>query len=181
MSVDYYSRLEQARGPQPSDQMLAALARALRLSDDERDYLFRVAGHSPPDRWSDRPHVTPALLRVLDRLDDTPALVLSALAEPLVANRLAIALFGDPATRTGAARSDIYRWFTEPDTRLIYPESDRDRQGRALVAGLRAATAMTGSRSRAQRLVRILTAQSPEFAEIWGRHEVAKRFEDHKT
>ena len=48
MSTDYYTRLEQQRGPQPSEQMLASLARALRLSDDERDYLFVVAGHNAP-------------------------------------------------------------------------------------------------------------------------------------
>ena len=48
MSTDYYTRLEQQRGPQPSEQMLASLARALRLTNDERDYLFQVAGHSAP-------------------------------------------------------------------------------------------------------------------------------------
>lgn len=48
MSTDYYTRLEQQRGPQPSTQMLASIARALRLSDDERDYLYRVAGHGVP-------------------------------------------------------------------------------------------------------------------------------------
>ena len=45
MSADYYSRLEQERGPHPSEQMLAAIARGLRLSLDERDHLFRLAGH----------------------------------------------------------------------------------------------------------------------------------------
>ncbi|MEN8474201.1 helix-turn-helix domain-containing protein, partial [Brucella abortus] len=44
MSTDYYTRLEQRRGPQPSAQILAALARALRLSSDERDYLYRLSG-----------------------------------------------------------------------------------------------------------------------------------------
>ena len=82
MSTDYYARLEQRRAPQPSTQMLAALARALRLSSDERDYLFRVAGHAAPDRVAAE-HVAPALLRVLDRLSDTPAMILSALGEAL--------------------------------------------------------------------------------------------------
>src|SRR5690349_2501546 len=68
MSTDYYTRLEQQRGPQPSTQMLAAIARALRLSPDERDYLYRVAGHSAPDRTVASEYVAPALLRVLDRL-----------------------------------------------------------------------------------------------------------------
>ncbi|MEV7908108.1 helix-turn-helix domain-containing protein, partial [Streptomyces anulatus] len=76
MSADYYTRLEQQRGPQPSEQMLASLARALRLTGDERDYLFQMAGHNPPVSVTAATHVAPALLRVLDRLDDTPALIL---------------------------------------------------------------------------------------------------------
>ncbi|WEG08725.1 helix-turn-helix transcriptional regulator [Microbacterium horticulturae] len=181
MSVDYYTRLEQSRGPQPSEQMLAALARALRLTDDERDYLFRVAGHTAPDRLGSLPHVAPALLRVLDRLDDTPAMVLSNLGEQLVANRMAQALFGDVSARTGLARSDVFRWFTEPASREVYPEDDRARQSRALVANLRVAYGAMGPRSRAGELVRALQAASDEFAGLWERHEVAKRFEDHKT
>ena len=181
MSVDYYTRLEQSRGPQPSEQMLAALARALRLTDDERDYLFRVAGHTAPDRLGSLPHVAPALLRVLDRLDDTPAMVLSNLGEQLVANLMAQALFGDVSARTGLARSDVFRWFTEPASREVYPEDDRARQSRALVANLRVAYGAMGPRSRAGELVRALQAASDEFAGLWERHEVAKRFEDHKT
>ncbi|MGN8026262.1 helix-turn-helix transcriptional regulator [Microbacterium sp. 22242] len=181
MSVDYYTRLEQSRGPQPSEQMLAALARALRLTSDERDYLFRTAGHSAPDRFSPLPHVAPALLRVLDRLEDTPALVLSDLGETLVSNRLAQSLLGDPSVRTGLARSDVYRWFTDPGSRRVYPEADWPRHARAQVAGLRAAYGAQGSRSRAGELVRALLSASTEFAGLWERHEVAVRFEDHKT
>jgi transcriptional regulator with XRE-family HTH domain len=181
MSADYYTRLEQGRGPQPSEQMLAALARALRLTDDERDYLFRVAGHAAPDRAGGLPHVAPALLRVLDRLDDTPALILSNLGETLVANRFAVALFGDVSGRTGFARSDVWRWFTEPGARELYPVGDRDRQSRALVANLRAAYGADGPRSRACELVRALSTASAEFASLWERHEVARRFEDHKV
>src|SRR5436190_17175016 len=81
MSTDYYTRLEQQRGPQPSEQMLASLARALRLSDDERDYLFLVAGRNAPSPQFTSTHVAPALQRVLDRLNDTPALILSNLGE----------------------------------------------------------------------------------------------------
>src|SRR5690348_18490604 len=88
MSTDYYTRLEQQRGPQPSEQMLTALARALRLTGDERDYLFRVGGHNAPAPVAAAAHVAPALLRVLDRLSDTPALILSSLGETLVQNRM---------------------------------------------------------------------------------------------
>ena len=181
MSVDYYTRLEQQRGPQPSEQMLASLARALRLTGGERDYLFWIAGHNPPATTQAATHVAPALLRVLDRLEDTPALILSSLGETLVQNRMAAALFGDRTGYTGLARSDIYRWFTDPAERRIYPEDDRARQSRALVASLRAAYGSMGSKSRAGEIVRALTKASAEFADVWERHEVAKRFEDHKT
>jgi transcriptional regulator with XRE-family HTH domain len=182
MSVDYYTRLEQQRGPQPSEQMLASLARALRLSRDERDYLYRMAGHGIPDQVSTGAHVAPALLRVLDRLDDSPALVISALGETLVQNRMADALFGDRSALTGWERSDVYRWFRHPETeRMLYPAHDRDRQSRALVASLRAAYGAMGAQSRAGELVHELQRVSDEFADLWDRHEVAKRFEDHKV
>ena len=181
MSTDYYTRLEQQRGPQPSEQMLASLARALRLSGDERDYLFQIAGHNAPASVSAAAHVAPALLRVLDRLDDTPALILSNLGETLVQNRMADALFGDKSGYVGLARSEIYRWFSDPAERRIYPEDDRARQSRALVASLRAAYGPMGPRSRAGEIVRALQKASPEFAGLWERHEVARRFEDHKT
>jgi transcriptional regulator with XRE-family HTH domain len=181
MSTDYYTRLEQQRGPQPSEQMLASLARALRLTNDERDYLFQIAGHNAPTAATAATHVAPALLRVLDRLSDTPALILSNLGETLVQNRMADALFGDKSAHTGLARSEIYRWFTDPAERLRYPEHDRDRQSRAQVANLRAAYGSMGSRSRAGELARALQKASPEFAALWERHLVAKRFEDHKT
>ncbi|MFC0028661.1 helix-turn-helix transcriptional regulator [Micromonospora chaiyaphumensis] len=181
MSTDYYTRLEQQRGPQPSPQLLASLARALRLTRDERDYLFRVAGHNAPASVSTATHVAPALLRVMDRLADTPALILSNLGEVLVQNRMAEALFGDRSGHTGLARSEIYRWFTDPTERSRYPEEDRDRQSRAQVANLRAAYGSMGPQSRAGELVRALQKISPEFAELWERHEVAQRFADHKT
>lgn len=182
MSTDYYTRLEQRRGPQPSTQILSSLARALRLSDDERDYLYRVSGYGVPDRTTDLGHVAPPLRRVLDRLDDTPALVLDPLGQVLAQNDLARALYGDASAYTGWDRSEIFRWFAYPDTaRAVYPAGDRERQGRALVAGLRAALATLGPGSRASELVRRLRRDSPEFAELWARQEVSRRFVDHKV
>ncbi|GAB3160742.1 helix-turn-helix transcriptional regulator [Myceligenerans halotolerans] len=181
MSVDYYVRLEQQRGPQPSEQMLAALARALRLTADERDHLYRLAGHNVPRRTPADTHVAPALLRVLDRLEDTPALILNTLSEVLVANRLATAIFGDPSAATGWSRSEAYRWFTDSSWRGVYPPEDHDRHAHSLVSSLRAAHGASGERSRAGELVRVLLAESDEFRVLWERHEVARRFWDHKT
>ncbi|ALE72817.1 XRE family transcriptional regulator [Pseudonocardia sp. EC080625-04] len=181
MSTDYYTRLEQQRGPQPSEQMLASLARALRLGSEERDYLFRCAGRNAPATAPLSGHVAPALLRVLDRLQDTPAMVLSVLGETLVQNDMARALFGDHARHTGHARSEVYCWFTDPTERERYPSDDRDRQSRAQVATLRAALGLLGPESRAGELVRVLRDRSPEFDGLWELQEVGRRFADHKT
>jgi transcriptional regulator with XRE-family HTH domain len=182
MSTDYYTRLEQRRGPQPSTQMLASLSRALRLTADEQAYLYRVAGHDTPDRVGTSDHIAPGLLRVLDRLTDTPALILSALGETLVQNDPARALFGDVSHLRGLERSAIYRWFVHAESeRAHYPEADHDRQSRAQVASLRAAHGSMGPRSRAGELVAVLSRTSPEFAELWAEHEVGRRFEDHKV
>ena len=178
MSADYLTRLEQRRGPQPSEQMLTAIARGLRLTRDERDHLFRLAGHTPPPRTLRHDHVAPPLLRVLDRLDDAAALVLSDLGETLAQNRLAVAVLGDHGGLTGFARSAIHRWFTDPAERLKYPEADRDRQSRLQVAQLRAAIA-AGAHGRP--LLEDLLARSAEFRDLWALHEVHPRFDDHKT
>ncbi|WP_382308755.1 helix-turn-helix transcriptional regulator [Herbiconiux sp. UC225_62] len=182
MSTDYYTRLEQGRSTQPSSQILGSVARALRLTPDERDYLFRVAGLDAPDRHGGGDYVAPALLRVLDRLTDTPALIVSVLGETLVQNEPAVALFGDASRYTGLERSEVYRWFVHPETeRRRYPEHDRDRQSRAHVASLRAALGAMGQNSRASELVRELSRRSPEFVSLWERQEVHRRFTDHKT
>jgi transcriptional regulator with XRE-family HTH domain len=181
MSTDYYARLEQERGPQPSQPMLAAMARGLRLTMDERDHLFRLAGQQPPARVRRSEHVSPALMRVLDRLDDTPAMVISDLAETLAQNRLATALLGDQMRFSGPARSGYYRWFTDPNERLRYPEADHFHQSRLQAAGLRAALAADSTDPHPARLVKLLREHSPEFVQVWERHEVTARFDDHKT
>ena len=181
MSTDYYARLEQQRGPQPSEQMVSAIARGLRLTLDERDHLFRLAGHAAPTRAHRSEHVNPALMRVLDRLDDTPAMVVSDLGETLVQNRLAAALLGDQTRFTGAARSAVYRWFTDTDERLLYPEGDHEHQSRVQVSNLRASLGRGSQDTRASTIVERLRNESPEFVRLWDQHEVAVRFDDHKT
>ena len=181
MSADYYARLEQGRGPQPSEQMVAALARGLRLTLDERDHLFRLAGHTAPTRVLRSEHVSPALMRVLDRLEDTPAMVVTDLGETLAQNRLAAALLGDQTRFAGPARSAVYRWFTDHDERRLYPEADHDHQGRVQASNLRASLSRGGPDARAAAIVERLREESPEFVRLWDRHEVAVRFDDHKT
>jgi len=171
MSTDYYARLEQGRGPRPSEQMLTALSRALRLSRDERDHLFRLAGHTPPPRSRRTDHVSPALMRVLDRLD-TPAQVVSDLGETLAQNPAAVALLGDQTRYSGPDRSLAYRWFTDPRERRIYPPEDHDGHSRNYAPGMRMIHSRDPDDARVQELVTMLRAESPEFAELWERHEV---------
>lgn len=171
MSTDYYSRLEQQRGPQPSEQMLAAIARGLRLTQDERDHLFRLAGHTVPPRGRRSEHVSPALMRVLDRLD-TPAQVVSDLGQTLIQNPLAVALLGDQTRFTGPSRSIVYRWFTDPAEREIYPEEDREHHERAYVAALRVAVARDADDGEAMKLVERLRSESEAFASLWNEHEI---------
>ena len=172
MSVDYYSRLEQARGPQPSEQMLASIARGLRLTLDERDHLFRLGGQNAPVRALRGEHISPGIMRVLDRLQDTPAQLISELGEVLVQTGPARALFGDETALTGMSRSVVYRWFTDPAARDVYPAEDHAALSRNFTADTRAAHAKYGADSRVGAIVDVLLATSPEFAELWATHDV---------
>jgi transcriptional regulator with XRE-family HTH domain len=172
MSADYYIRLEQARGPHPSDQLLASLARALRLTDDERDHLYLLAGSRPPARRSASGHVSPGLLHVLDRLDDAAAFVVSDTGRVLAQNALAKALFGDRTADTGRQASMVWRWFTDPPVRRIHPPEDEELHSRAHVSDLRATFGRRGGDADVAGLVEDLLARSEEFARLWAEHEV---------
>ncbi|WP_042375175.1 MmyB family transcriptional regulator [Streptacidiphilus neutrinimicus] len=180
MSVDYYTRLEQQRGPRPSPQLLAALARALRLSDDERDHLFHLSGQQPPQHHHVADHVRPGLLLILDRLWDTPAQVISDLGDVLVQNAMSRALWGDATSRPPEQRNLIRRWFVEPAARAVMPAEDHERLGRSHVAHLRAIATARPEDRRAERLVAELLVRSPEFAAYWAEHDVAQRRSDVK-
>jgi transcriptional regulator with XRE-family HTH domain len=175
MSVDYYARLERERGPQPSDQMLASIAQGLRLTLDERDHLFRLAGHQPPPHGPDGDHVGPGMMRILDRLVDTPAEVVTELGETLQQTPLAAALTGDARDRIGDARSLGFRWFAEPASRDLHPVEDHEFLSRMYASGLRSVLASRGPGSRAAYLADRLLAESEEFRTVWARHEVGIR------
>jgi len=180
MSVDYYARLEQARSPQPSTQMLRALARTLRLSRDESDHLHRLAGHPAPDRVGVSTHVRPVLLHVLDQLDDCAAFVCSDTDEILAQNRLSLLLQGDHTGHTGVEASSTYRWFVEPGAQDRIVAEDRPEHSRVRVADLRATWSRRHQDADVRALVDALLADSPEFADIWERHEVGVRHLQHK-
>lgn len=175
MSVDYVARLERGDGPQPSPQMAAALARGLRLTRAERDHLLLLCGHRPAQRATED-HVGPGLMRVLDRLHDTPAQVIGPLGETLLQTPPAVALLGDQTRHSGPARSAVHRWFTDAGERERYLADDHDHTGRVYVAALRATVARDGATSAAARLATGLRQQSREFADVWDRQEVGVRW-----
>ncbi|WP_113703701.1 helix-turn-helix domain-containing protein [Nonomuraea lactucae] len=176
LSADYYTELERGRGAQPSAQVLAALARALRLDRDERDHLFHLAERPvPPGSRGPQAHVQPALLALLDRLSSTPALIITDLHEPLAQNALATALLGEPPSGRGPQASLAYRWFTDPSAREIYPASDHPYHSHLFVADLRAVAARRGDDREVTRMVAELRRRSPEFAALWDTHDVALR------
>ncbi|MER7403361.1 helix-turn-helix transcriptional regulator [Streptomyces sp. NPDC000070] len=181
MSVDYVVRLEQGRSSQPSPQLLGALARALRLSDDERSHLFHLAGHRPPPADGVARLARAGLIRMLDLLGDTAALVLSDLGEVLAQNRAALLLTGDHTGFSGDRRYIVYRWFTDPAARAACPPEDQEYYARQLVADLRAAAGRRSGDSTVAGLVDRLQAASADFRRLWTEHEVAVRRADRKT
>ncbi|UFU03730.1 helix-turn-helix transcriptional regulator [Ruania suaedae] len=174
MSADYYSRLERQRGPHPSPQMLASIAQGLHLSLTERDHLFRLAGQHAPVRGAGE-HVAPGILRILDRLTDTPAEVTTELGETLRQTPTGVALLGDTTRFTGPERSLGYRWFTDLTSREVYAPEDHEFLTRMYCSGLREIATLRGPGSRAAHFVDLLMAASEEFRSVWDRHEVGLR------
>ncbi|GAA0266618.1 helix-turn-helix transcriptional regulator [Cryptosporangium japonicum] len=176
MSVDYVVRLEQGRSSQPSPQLLGALARALRLSDDERDHLFRLAGQPPPPSDGVARLARAGLLRLLDLLGDNPAMVISDLGEVLAQNRMSTLLVGDQI-----GTNVLLRWFTEPAARAVHVAEEQERHSRQHVADLRAAAGRRAGDPAVATLIARLESASEDFRRRWAEHEVAVRRADRKT
>ena len=179
LSTDYYTRIEQERGPRPSAQMIASIAQGLHLSADERDHLFRLAGHPPPARGQPD-HIAPGMLRIFDRLQDTPAEIVTELGETLRQTPSSVALAGNLTGFAGPARSIGYRWFTDPETRARYDPDEHPFLTRMFASGLRDVKTRRGPRSRAADLARLLLEESEEFRRVWDRHEIGLRPRDVK-
>jgi transcriptional regulator with XRE-family HTH domain len=180
VSVDYYARLEQARGPSPSRQVLAALARALRLTDDERDHLFRLAGEPAPEPQVRSEHLRPGVLHLLDRLADSAVVVVNDLGDVLAWTPLAQALWTD-FSALPVGRRNLYRiFFTGPEELQRLLPDDRERGARAHVADLRATSTRRRGDPAVRRLVEELRRASPLFERLWAEHDVAVRRVDRK-
>jgi len=175
ISVDYYIRLEQARGPHPSHQVLTALARALVLTADEREYLFRLAGASPPPAAVPSREISPGIRNLLDSMPETPAYVVDARYDVLAWNALATHFVGDLAAVAETDRNMIRWMFRLPATAGPWTDAEAVRFTRSMIADLRASYARYPADPGIQELVTELLGTSPRFAEMWREHEVAVR------
>jgi transcriptional regulator with XRE-family HTH domain len=180
ISADYYTRLEQQRGPHPSTEVLTSLARALRFTDDERDHLFHLAGQAPPSPRVASAHISPGLQHLLDRLTDCPAMVVDDLGVVLRQNAMSLAVMGDASVRRGRDRYPAWRWFCVPGSRDRIPPEDWDEHSRTQVAELRATHGRRGTDADVEQLISALNAGSTEFADLWNEHVVAVRRADAK-
>jgi transcriptional regulator with XRE-family HTH domain len=175
MSVDYYIRLEQARGPHPSRQVLAALSRALMLTADEREYLFRMAGQSPPPAAGPSREITPGIRNLLDSLAETPAYVVDAKYDILAWNTLATYFIGDLSDFADTGRNMIRWMFGHVAAAVPWPDEQSVRFARSTVADLRAAYGRFPADPGIAALVTELLGTSPEFGRMWAEHEVSSR------
>jgi transcriptional regulator with XRE-family HTH domain len=183
ISTEYYARLEQTRGPRPSHEVLAGLARALRLSDAERAHLHHLAGAAPRPLPGLLREVRPSILDLLDRLPQSAAFVTSAAYDVLAWNDLAAALMEDFSARPPRDRNLLRRAFLRPDPQepRLYGVSDAAEFARTATRNLRATAARYPYDAGVAELVGDLLAGSEEFAALWASHDVAASHALRKT
>lgn len=176
MSTTYYERLEQQRGPQPSPTVLAAIARSLRLSAEEREHLYLLAAQPPPPRDDHQADLDAGLVAAIESLTTrTIALIVDDLGTVLSQNELGSEVFGDLAAGGGHAGNFVWRWFTDGAWRDSWaPAHTHDDTTSGLVADLRAAAAQRGYDARTARFVGELRAVSAEFGRQWDTYEVSR-------
>jgi transcriptional regulator with XRE-family HTH domain len=170
ISVDYYTRLEQGRVP-ASTTVLASLARALRLDDDQQTYLYQLAGktQATPRRRRTQ-QLRPAMRRLLDQLSETPAMVLGKRMDILAWNPGAAALYTDFADIAPRYRNYLRLLFTNPNMRDLHTEWEHD--ARAAVAALRMEAGQDPDDPELARLVGELSVQDADFRTWWASHHV---------
>ncbi|MEV7797647.1 helix-turn-helix transcriptional regulator [Microbacterium foliorum] len=176
VSVDYYARLEQGRETNPSPSILNALSRALDLTPDAREHLYRLAGAAPGTTPSPATeHVDPSLRRLMDAWPDTPAFVLNRRLDILSLNPLARALYS-PFDNTGNL------------ARMVFAESagaaffdDWNRSAEACVANLRLALGYDANDRAALALVEELRTENPHFATLWERNDARGKTHEAKV
>ena len=166
VSATWYTWLEQGRGGAPSADVLDRIARAMMLTDVEREHLFLLGLGRPPEARYQAPEgVTPRLQRLLDTLDHSPAFIRTATWDVIAWNRPAAAVLTDYGALPEGQRNVLRMMFR--DTRVRAAQSDWQSVARYVVASFRADVARAGAARNVQSLVDELCATSPEFAAMW--------------
>ncbi|WP_213814585.1 helix-turn-helix transcriptional regulator [Glaciihabitans sp. dw_435] len=175
VSVDYYTKLERGNVGVVSDGVLDAVARALHLTDAERDHLFRLAGSSgatrPVRRDPSRNIVRPAVQRVVDAIVDSPAFVRTHTRQLITANALGRAVYSplydaDPAGTPNTARF----LFLNAEARTFFTEWAKNAAD--MVANLRTELGRDPYDRDLTDLIDDLNRDSVEFRTLWKAHDV---------
>ncbi|MFD5411578.1 helix-turn-helix transcriptional regulator [Streptomyces nojiriensis] len=175
VSVDYYTRMEQGRVPNPSGAVLDALARALRLDGDATRHLHRLArpqssARNTPRRQAQPQRVRPMLQRLLDDLVDIPAMVMGRRMDVLAWNAAAVALFGDYAALDRAERNIARITFLDETSRDLY--ADWPSCARGNVAYLHLDAGRHPEDPQLASLIGELSMKSADFRRWWAEHPV---------
>lgn len=176
VSTTWYTWLEQGRGGAPSEEVLERLARALELSAAERDHLFLLAQNRLPGvTWQAGVDVSPSLQRVLDSMENTPALVKTAEWQVVAWNRAATKVFVDYAELPPAQRNILLMMFRNEEMKKRLP--DWHKVTRGMVANFRADVVRTGASEHVRALVEELCEMSDTFRQLWQSQEVSQHGE----
>ena len=171
VSATWYTWLEQGRGGAPSANVLERIARALLLTDVEREHLFLLALGRPPEvRYPTAEGVTPRLQRVLDALELSPAIVKTATWDVVAWNRAAAAMLTDYGSLPPEQRNILRLIFCDPRVRAA--QFDWESVARFVVAAFRVDAARAGAAERVEALVDDLCRLSPDFEAIWRDNDV---------
>ncbi|MDH2356185.1 helix-turn-helix transcriptional regulator [Bradyrhizobium sp. SSUT18] len=171
ISPTWYTWLEQGRGGAPSADVLDRIARALMLTDVEREHLFLIGLGRPPEvRYRANEGVSPRLQRVLDALEVSPALVRTATWDVVAWNRAASVVLTDYGAIPPGQRNILRFIFCDPRVRAA--NQDWDSVARFVVAAFRADAARAGAVSHVADFVDELCRTSPEFAALWRDNDV---------
>src|SRR5262245_60121198 len=166
ISPTWYTWLEQGRGGAPSPDVLDRIARALMLTDIEREHVFLLGLARPPEvRYKAAEGVTPRLQRLLDALEVSPALIKTASWDVVAWNRAAAAVLTDYGALAPGERNILRLIFCDPRVRAA--QVDWDSITRFVVGAFRADAARAGAVSEVGELVDELCRRSPEFAALW--------------
>jgi transcriptional regulator with XRE-family HTH domain len=171
ISPTWYTWLEQGRGGAPSADVLDRIARALMLTDVEREHLFLLGLGRPPEvRYRAVDGITPRLQRVLDALEPSPALIRTATWDVVAWNRAATLMLADYGSMPPKQRNVLRFIFLDPRVRAA--QYDWESVARLVVASFRVDAARAGAASEVEPLVEELCRLSPEFEAMWRDNDV---------